>query len=675
MPVSHCMPVFNKSKGAFSQEVQSDRKNGDGSEEDFSSYQHQGFHPKDSSESEEEVSVSRVNQIDGGGLLEFLHQEDGSALSDQQFYQRLQILKEAHQEKLMETSKLFQGHLEQRILEDSLLSVETAGNVRKTTLNKDVEQFFSSSGRQHLIANPSKLSASRNGSLRKSSSLSELSSRDSQADRESPPFKGTQRPVSSSSAWASGTTVPQPFNMTLREAQKKTQLPKSRTSLDLEKQLVEKREAEEAEEAECQKQFRAVPIPAHVYLPLFDEINESREKQRRLNLDRRKEILLSIQKPFSFAEREEKKKEQTRQMLRTAPPSTLSRSIKPKVKNKIPKSVQDPTISDHLKEYELYRKIRIQMRATDLLKTSSAPIQVQPQKRELDKSSALKTKKKTLGYLDKEPTFQPRTNPEVPNFERLYRAFQKEAMRRKEQTESTKCKPFQLRTSNLPPRQSRSTEDAQQESSPVIKTRLKRSKSFNGILSLSTDTLPTYITDAARKRQAAIRSSLEQKDNKEQESAKWMKQYRLKSEAMNKAVTTRAKAMDTHRSLKDVYKEKLKQHRQTDQHRMREYKKELEEMKNRIHDRPYLFEQVTKRNAKTEAERRYRDTLKQVGLNEDFVRNKGRNAGGTPLCVSDGEEDQSSDSKTQYSRSESVISSAENQTKEEPEKTNEEEMI
>lgn len=158
--------------------------------------------------------------------------------------------------------------------------------------------------------------------------------------------------MSSSSAWASGMTVPQPFNMTLREVKKKTQLPKSRTSLDLEKQLVEKREAEEAEEAECQKQFRAVPIPAHVYLPLFDEINESKENQRRLNLDRRKEILLSIQKPFSFAEREEKKKEQTRQMLRTAPPSTLSGSIKPKVKNKIPKSVQDPTISDHLKGSE-----------------------------------------------------------------------------------------------------------------------------------------------------------------------------------------------------------------------------------------------------------------------------------------------------------------------------------
>ncbi|XP_041131332.1 LOW QUALITY PROTEIN: protein FAM161B-like [Polyodon spathula] len=631
-----------------------------------------GFPLKDSSESEEEASNSRVNQIDRCGLLEFLHQEDGSTLSDQQFYQRLQSLKEAHREKLMETSKHFQGHLEQRMLEDSMLSVETAGNVRKTALNKDVEQFFSS-GRQHLKANPSKLSASRNGSLRKSSSLSELSSRDSQADRDSPPFKETRRPVSTSSARASCVTIPQPFNMTLRDAQKKTQLPKSRMSLDLEKQLVEKREAEEAE---CQKQFRAMPIPAHVYLPLFDEINDSREEQRRLNLDRRKEILLSIQKPFSFAEREEKKKEQTKQMLRTAPPSTLSGNIKPKVKNKIPKSVQDPTVSDHLKEDELYRKIRIQRRATDLLKSASAPIQEQPQKRELDKSSALKTKKKTLGYLDKEPTFQPRTNPEVPNFERLNRAFQKEAMRRKEQIESTKCKPFQLRTSNLPPRQSRSTEHAQQESRPVIKTHLKRSQSFNGILSLSTDTLPTYITDAARKRQAAIRSSLEQKDNKEQERAKWMKQHRLKSEAMNKAVTTRAKAMDTHRSLKDVYKEKLKQHRQTDQHRMRKYKKELEEMKKRIHDRPYLFEQVTKRNAMTVAECRYRDTLKQVGLNEDFV----RNAGGTPLCVSDGEENQSSDSKTQYSRSECVISSAENQTKEEPEneeaeKTNEEEMI
>lgn len=43
--------------------------------------------------------------------------------------------------------------------------------------------------------------------------------------------------------------------------------------------------------------------------------------------------------------------------------------------------------------------------------------------------------------------------------------------------------------------------------------------------------------------------------------------------------------------------------------------------------RPYLFEQVTKDLARKEAEQRYQDTLKQAGLDEDFVRNKGQ---GTP---------------------------------------------
>ncbi|KAL0170535.1 hypothetical protein M9458_035131, partial [Cirrhinus mrigala] len=55
--------------------------------------------------------------------------------------------------------------------------------------------------------------------------------------------------------------------------------------------------------------------------------------------------------------------------------------------------------------------------------------------------------------------------------------------------------------------------------------------------------------------------SLELKDLEEQENAKWMKQHRIKSQAMSRAVAMRAKAMDPHKSLKEVYQEKLKQHR------------------------------------------------------------------------------------------------------------------
>ena len=40
---------------------------------------------------------------------------------------------------------------------------------------------------------------------------------------------------------------------------------------------------------------------------------------------------------------------------------------------------------------------------------------------------------------------------------------------------------------------------------PTVSVRLKRSNSLGGVTSLSADTLPTYITDAARKRCMAIR--------------------------------------------------------------------------------------------------------------------------------------------------------------------------
>lgn len=57
---------------------------------------------------------------------------------------------------------------------------------------------------------------------------------------------------------------------------------------------------------------------------------------------------------------------------------------------------------------------------------------------------------------------------------------------------------------------------------------------------------------------------MELRDNKEQESAEWMKQHRLNSQAISRGLAARAKAMDPHTSLKEVFQEKLKQHRFVD---------------------------------------------------------------------------------------------------------------
>lgn len=109
-------------------------------------------------------------------------------------------------------------------------------------------------------------------------------------------------------------------------------------------------------------------------------------------------------------------------------------------------------------EAELYRKIRIQMRAKDLLENSSAPIDPSNRQREPQSRIATKTKQEKLSFLQDNFSFKPRINPAVPDFERLYWVFQREAIRIREVKEPTRNQPFKLRTSNLHCRQRQANE-------------------------------------------------------------------------------------------------------------------------------------------------------------------------------------------------------------------------
>ncbi|KAK3538241.1 hypothetical protein QTP70_033073, partial [Hemibagrus guttatus] len=376
---------------------------------------------------------------------------------------------------------------------------------------------------------------------------------------------------------------------------------------------------EELDWAECQKKFRVSPLPEHILKLLYDNIVQEQERVRQEGRQQRKEFLLSIQKPFRFHQKEEKRRERTK-------PETSADKLSGNKKDDgrkrcIPKAVTDPAISEQLKEKEKQRKNRIQARAQETLRVSSAPIQSLSSRAEDQARSSQRSKTKVLGFLEQSPSFRPKTNAKVPDFNKLHQAFQKEAMERTDRREVTLCQPFQLRTSALQPHHSRSsTEKKYTDMSTLI-----RRNSFSGLTSLSRDFLPTYINDAARKRSIAIRKSQELRESKDQQNADWTKQYRMNSQAMSRGVVARAKAMDPHRSLKEIFQEKLKQHRQADQERIKDYKKELREMKARVSARPYLFEQVSQRNAKCDAERRYRSTLEQEGLDEHFVRSTGGN--------------------------------------------------
>lgn len=110
-------------------------------------------------------------------------------------------------------------------------------------------------------------------------------------------------------------------------------------------------------------------------------------------------------------------------------------------------------------EAELFREIRIQMRAKDLLQSSVAPIDTSNCRREPQSRTATRTKQERLGFLqDKSFSFKPRINPTIPDFEELYWAFQRKTLRRQEIKEPIHNKPFKLRTSNLHSRQRQASE-------------------------------------------------------------------------------------------------------------------------------------------------------------------------------------------------------------------------
>lgn len=77
-------------------------------------------------------------------------------------------------------------------------------------------------------------------------------------------------------------------------------------------QMIKEKEAE----AECQKKFRAPPVPSHVNKPLYQEMNTLKEKERKQGREQRRDFLLSIQKPFSFHEREKEKREKFLAMIK-----------------------------------------------------------------------------------------------------------------------------------------------------------------------------------------------------------------------------------------------------------------------------------------------------------------------------------------------------------------------
>ncbi|NWH33751.1 F161A protein, partial [Chloropsis hardwickii] len=366
-------------------------------------------------------------------------------------------------------------------------------------------------------------------------------------------------------AWSPRVTVPKPFQMTIREAQKKEQNVKSKSQIELENHLLKK---QLEEEAECQKKFRANPVPAAVFLPLYHDIVQRNEERRRSVRERSKLKLLASQKPFKFIERERQRQEARKMQLKDiSPPENKTKAFRAKP---VPKYVYSPEFHDKVKEEELCREIRIRMRAEELLRNSSVP----------NSRLALKEtnkKKKPKSAEPKRMEHKLKVKSSVPDFELLHEKFQKRLLRQKKVKPLTVCEPFDLCTSSIPSKKEKILKDIQEDEEKLKETRWPfaspRRKPRMGQSGVNPHLLgegkskPPKTTESTRRRLQALRNNEKQ--------------------------------------------------------RRREYLQELQEMEERVKQMPLLFERVTQKNARIAAEKYYSNRLRALGICPEFVSKKG----------------------------------------------------
>ncbi|XP_063247532.1 protein FAM161A isoform X5 [Prinia subflava] len=443
----------------------------------------------------------------------------------------------------------------------------------------------------------------------------------SRAKHSSPISPACRKVHKKQKAWSPRVTVPKPFQMTIREAQRKEQNVKSKSQIELENHLLKK---QLEEEAECQKKFRANPVPAAVFLPLYHDIVQRNEERRRSVRERSKLKLLASQKPFKFIERERQRSETRKMLLKDVPPpenKTKAFRAKP-----VPKCVYSPDFNDKLKKEELYREIRIKMRAEELLRNSSVP----------NSRLALKETNKKKKHKSTEPKrteHKPKIKSSIPNFELLHEKFQKRLLQQKKVKHLTVCEPFHLCTSYIPSKKDKILKDIQEDeeklketrwpfASPRRKPQMGQAGANPHLLGGAQSKSPKS-TESTRRRLEALRNSLDAKRKLEEQQKRNRTKQKQRTKKFQKIVMARAEANDPHQSLAQVSKSRLKTFRNNEKQRRQEYLQELQEMEERVKQMPLLFERVTQKNARIAAEKYYSNRLRALGICPEFVSKKG----------------------------------------------------
>lgn len=359
--------------------------------------------------------------------------------------------------------------------------------------------------------------------------------------------------------WYPCVTVPQPFSMTLRE--QNTKKKPSRSALEAER---EKLEREVQEEFELNKKFRATPVPASTYLPLYQLIVAENEQRREMVKQSCREMLKASERPFSFMKRDKEQNKQ-KEMLARRQEHPVGKKV---VKSFTAKPAPTQLFSSNKEKYheqEEYRKIKKKVRSRELLLQSKLPKNMQVKGREYTVGSLRKRRleeREKKAFLTKEHSFHPKITPKVPDYVQSHIENEIQLARSKQFNKNTTVEPFNLKTELIPSRIEKVHEDIARDEenlpetrwpyqAPRIQVKPVHSMSFSGPSQYSTMT-----TESSRLWEAANKKKLESAIQRELEEERSQQERRRKQQEVQKRVLDRVKSSDKTSEVHKTRKEK-----------------------------------------------------------------------------------------------------------------------
>ncbi|KAF6103293.1 FAM161 centrosomal protein A [Phyllostomus discolor] len=540
-------------------------------------------------EEEEEHKATNFNTISGMNKQPCISYEDPMDFSDihhsnEEYFRKLEELKAAHMETMAKLEKMYQNKLKLKEVQPVIIREGASSTSSKSVSEKKSYHPIS------LITSFSEPDLGHASSLIVSSSEDEWSN----LEKENPEknrmmsfakelinnmwtnfsvkeyiqykdddFPAVEKTKKKTKEWVPKITVPEPFQMMIREQKKREENLKSKSDIEMVRKLLKTQE----EDSECKKKFRANPVPAFVFLPLYHDIVKKNEERRRMMKEKNKEALLASQKPFKFIAREEQKQAIREKQLRD-----IFRSKKKTNRFKarpIPQSTYGSTTNDRVKGYELYRNIKTRPRAQELLLNSS-PVPCRPAHR------SFASRKPKCPEQAEKLKYKCKFRNQNADFGELPERNQKHLSEQKCPKFLTVCKPFDL------PAASHAS--------------IKREKLLADLEADDENLKETRWPYVSLRHKSPVRNP----------NAKPMP---YNCSLPMPTISSRGREQTTRKSEKE---------------RMREYRQELEERKEKLKTRPLLFERVAQKNARMAAEKHYSNTLKALGISDEFVSKKGQ---------------------------------------------------